>query len=317
MVIPEAGYILPFIDSTSDGREIGTLTLEQIKTEFEPVEAFITMSCISNRTAGTLISTIKWTGAQMSEVLNRIGIPEGATHLKISSGDGFDETIAIATIMDDPRIILAYYWEDQPLTSRNGFPLRIHIPDRYGMKQPKWITEIAFIGADEDGYWVRRGWDKEAIVQSTSVIDTVAIGNAYQDADGQWIIPIGGMAWAGDRGISRVEVQVDEGNWQEAQVRSAISDRTWQLWRYEWRFEEGNHRFGVRCYEGDGSVQSAIVMPVRPAGATGYHRLARTLSDAQLPTQLGTAPTPRTGRHYDIIRPRHGRYQSPKKTITF
>ena len=71
--------------------------------------------------------------------------------------------------------MLAFAFNGEPLPARNGFPLRIHIPDHYGMKQPKWITEVQVINHDVDGYWVVRGWDKQAVVRATSVIDTVAI----------------------------------------------------------------------------------------------------------------------------------------------
>lgn len=273
LVIPAEGYTLPFT-SAIDGESttIAEFTLEDIRNNFEAVDEYITMSCISNRLGGDLISTIKWTGARMQDVLASMDVPENATHLWITSGDGFDESLSIEMINNDPRILLAYAWADQPLTSRHGFPLRVHIPNHYGMKQPKWITGIEFINGDQPGYWVRRGWDEQAIVRATSVIDTVATNMVITEGE-NILIPVGGMAWAGDRGISRVEVRVDGGEWVEAQLRAPISDRTWQLWRYNWPFSEGQHVFEVRCFEGDGEMQILESNPVRPSGATGTHSM--------------------------------------------
>ena len=213
----------------------------------------------------------------MQDILSSMDVPENATHLKITGGDDFDETVSLDMIASDPRILLAYEWDHQPLPARHGFPLRIHIPNHFGMKQPKWITRIEFIEGDEDGYWVRRGWDKDAVARATSVIDTVAVDAVYENEDGARVVPIGGIAWAGDRGISKVEVRIDSGEWTEAALRAPISDRTWQLWRYDWAFSEGSHTFEVRCYEGDGTPQIETPAPVRPGGATGIHSRRATV----------------------------------------
>jgi hypothetical protein len=234
------------------------------------------MSCISNRIGGDLISTTYWTGVSLQRLLQDVPLPEGATHLRISSADGFDETVALNLVNDDARVMLAYYWAGRPLETKHGFPLRIHVPDLYGMKQPKWITRIDVLDADQEGYWVRRGWDEVARVRTTSVIDTVAVDMMIIDGD-QQLIPVGGIAWGGARGISRVEVRVDGGEWQEARVRAPNSDRTWVIWRYDWPFAEGRHSFEVRCLEGDGSQQLEAERGVRPSGATGIHSQVVTI----------------------------------------
>lgn len=269
--IEPAGYVLPFTTAlTEDGsvRTIAELTLDDIRS-YPSRQDYITMSCISNPVGGSLISTIKWTGVSMQTLLADIDIPENATHIKITAADGFDETVALSVIEEDERVMLAYEWEDQPLTVEHGFPLRIHIPNRYGMKQPKWITGMEFISGDQDGYWVRRGWDKEALALATAVVDTVATDAMFENENGEMVIPVGGIAWAGDRGISRVQVSVDDGEWVDAQVRSPISDRTWQIWRYDWVFSEGTHTFRVRCVDGNGSAQIERAQGTFPSGATG------------------------------------------------
>lgn len=252
------------------------LTLETIRA-LPPIDQFVTMSCISNRIAGDLISTTLWTGTSMQHVLDLARPLPEATHIKITAADGFDEFIALEAIRSDPSIMLAWAWDNQPLLQRHGFPLRIHIPDHFGMKQPKWITGMEFLSEWGEGYWVRRGWDREARVRATSVIDTVATDMMVVDDQQNHLIPIGGIAWAGRRGIARVEVRIDDGEWREAQLRSPLSDRTWVIWRYDWVFQEGDHTFAVRCVEADGTPQIEDTAGVRPSGATGIHTVSEML----------------------------------------
>jgi hypothetical protein len=154
-----------------------------------------------------------------------------------------------------------------PLPVEHGYPLRIYIPDCYGMKQPKWIQDIEAISSWEPGYWVRRGWDREARVKATSVIDVIA-SDAKTTAG---TIPIGGIAYAGARGISRVELRVDDGDWQPATLRTPLSPTTWVIWRYEWPSQPGRHDITVRCVDGDGNMQIVEVSPPHPSGASRLH----------------------------------------------
>jgi hypothetical protein len=145
------------------------------------------------------------------------------------------------------------------------------------MKQPKWITKMEFIDAWEPGYWVQRGWDKDAFVRTTSVIDVVATANVYT-VNGTKMVPIGGMAWSGARGISKVEVKVDDGAWTSVQLRKPpLSDKTWILWRYDWPFTAGLHTFYVRCAEADGTPQIETDADVEWSGATGIDSVTATL----------------------------------------
>lgn len=253
------------------------LTLDELRDNYDPLHQYVTLACISNPIAGDLTSTTRWTGTTLRDVLRDAGVQSGATHLKITSADGFYETVALDVVNDDERVMLTYNWDGIPLLYKHGFPLRIYIPDRYGMKQPKWITDIEAIAGDEDGYWVVRGWDKEARMRATSVVDVVANDATITDDAGGVLVPVGGIAHAGARGISAVEVKVDDGEWVPAELRSPLSETTWVIWRYDWPFEAGRHSFAVRCVEGDGTPQIAESNPNRPSGATGIHRLTRTV----------------------------------------
>lgn len=252
------------------------LTLDDIRNNYEKMDQYVTLSCISGRVGTSLIGTTLWTGVSLQKVLADAQVRSEARYLNITSGDGFHEAVDLELIASDERIMLCYAWDGQPLTIEHGFPLRIWIPDRYGMKQPRWITGIEVTDEYKEGYWVERNWDEAAQVKTTSVIDTVAVDAIIENGD-QKLVPVGGIAFAGARGISKVEVRVDGGPWQEAQLRSPLSETTWVIWRYEWPFEAGDHTFEVRCAEGDGTPQIEETRKNRPSGATGIHSQKATL----------------------------------------
>jgi DMSO/TMAO reductase YedYZ molybdopterin-dependent catalytic subunit len=254
-----------------------TLNLDDLQNNYEAQHQYVTLNCISGRIPTSLISTTYWTGVSLQDILKDLGVKEKAQYLYITSEDGYYETVPLELVNADPRIMLCYAWDGKPLPADHGFPLRIWIPDRFGMKQPKWITGIEVIEEYREGYWVERNWDRIAQVKTRSVIDTVAVEERFQ-REGQTLLPIGGIAFAGAREISRVEVRVDGGEWQEAQLRSPLSDTTWVIWRFEWPFEKGQHTFEVRCYDGAGNLQVTESTPARPDGATGIHSVQETLS---------------------------------------
>jgi DMSO/TMAO reductase YedYZ molybdopterin-dependent catalytic subunit len=252
------------------------LTLDDLRNNYPRRDQYVTLSCISGRIATSLISTTFWSGASVQDVLADAQVRPEARYLYIICGDGFYESVDLDLIRSDPRIMFCYAWDGNTLPVGHGFPLRIWIPDRYGMKQPKWITGVEVTEEYRPGYWVERNWDEAAHVQTTSVIDAVA-DNALVESGGGQRVPIGGIAFSGDRGISKVEVRVDGGAWTPAQLRAPLSETTWVVWRYDWPFEAGEHTFEVRCAEGDGTPQIEEERPARPSGATGLHLIERSL----------------------------------------
>jgi DMSO/TMAO reductase YedYZ molybdopterin-dependent catalytic subunit len=272
-VIDGASWTLPITGLVDNPLN---LTRDDLRQNYTAREQYVTLRCISGRIRTSLISTTLWSGASLKEVLEDAGLQPEARFLHITSGDGFYETVDLDLVMSDERIMLAYDWDGNPLPVDHGFPLRIWIPDLYGMKQPKWITGMEVTGEYQEGYWVERGWDEVARVRTVSAIDSVAAEAVYEQ-DGQQMVPIGGMAYAGARGISMVELRVDGGEWQEARLRSPLSETSWVIWRFDWPFEAGEHTFEVRCFEADGAAQIAEENPPRPSGATGLHGLTETL----------------------------------------
>jgi DMSO/TMAO reductase YedYZ molybdopterin-dependent catalytic subunit len=266
-IIEEEDWQLPITGMVDNPR---MFTLQQFRDEFESFDQFVTLTCISGRVGTGLISTTKWTGVNAQDVLEAVGMQPEAKYLFITSGDGFYESVDLELIRSDRRIMFCYAWDDKLLPKDHGFPLRIWIPDRYGMKQPKWITGIEVTDEYQPGYWVERNWDEAARVKATSVIDTVAV-DSVGAVDGQQVIPVGGIAYAGARGIGGVQVRVDGGEWRPAQLRSPLSETTWVIWRYEWPFSAGDHLFEVRCTEADSTPQIEEAQDARPDGSSGIH----------------------------------------------
>jgi len=202
---------------------------------------FVTLSCISNPVGGDLIGTTRWSGVSLQPLLGMCGIQPTASHLRVTSADGFYEVVSLDAIRSDPRIMLTHAWDGVPLSTEHGFPLRLYVPDLYGMKQPKWIASIEAIDHWEPGFWVSRGWDREGRVKTTAAVDAVVRRGG--------VVEVGGFAYAGARGISRVEVRANEGEWQPADIREPMSDTTWVIWRTEFKLSDGDHHFAVRAFE--------------------------------------------------------------------
>jgi DMSO/TMAO reductase YedYZ molybdopterin-dependent catalytic subunit len=244
------------------------LSLQEIRSKPGQTQA-ITLSCISNPVGGDLISTAFLTGVPLKRLLEEAGLKAGVKEIAITAADGFYESVPLAEAIDE-RTLLAYDMNGEPLTSPHGFPLRIFIPGHYGMKQPKWIVRLEAIDRRGTGYWVDRGWSARAMVRTTSVVDTVHAEAPSGDTDP---VSIGGVAYSGARGISRVEVRVDDGLWEEAELRQpALSPLSWVQWRHSILATRGRHTVSVRAYGGDGKLQEAEDHGTFPDGATGIHR---------------------------------------------
>lgn len=250
-----------------------TLTLDELRSRPAYSQA-ITLECISNPIGGDLTSTSVWTGLRLKDLLEEAGLKAGALEVSIESIDGFYESVPMDEAMDE-RTLLVYAMNGEPLPVEHGFPLRIYIPNHFGMKQPKWITRMEVIDREGKGYWVERGWSATAVPPTTSVIDTVA-----RDAQVGGI-PVGGIAYAGARGISRVEVRVDGGEWVPAELRDPpLSPLTWVQWRYDWQPEPGPHTIEVRAYDGSGALQDTDDRPPHPDGATGINSWDVTIPES-------------------------------------
>ncbi len=242
------------------------------------VEAFRTLQCISSPVLqwSRLIGNQRWQGTRVSNVLDLAGVRPEARFVLWRSADGFTESLPLEIALDEDTL-LVYEMGDAgtPLPDDHGGPLRVLIAGRYGMKQPKWLEAIALSDTDEPGYWVRRGWDEQAIVRTYSRIDWPRKGMSVPS---DRPFPVYGVANAGDRGIKRVELTVDEVSWLPVELEpldDALGTNTWRRWRAELR-APGERGFSIRAraIDGLGQVQDAEVRPPLPSGATGLHAVA-------------------------------------------
>ncbi|MDP9315184.1 MAG: molybdopterin-dependent oxidoreductase [Chloroflexota bacterium] len=233
-----------------------------------------TMECISNEVGNYLIGNCNWNGVLLRDLLIRAGVEDGVSDIVFRAADGYSESLPVTDALD-AQTLIAYGIDGAALELKHGFPARIRIAGKYGVKNVKWLTSIEAVNNDYKGYWQQRGWTDEATIFTTSVFDTA---NPYT-SDGKLMsdngrVALGGIAFAGKRGIRKVEVQIDGADWAEARLKEASSDITWRLWRYDWSATPGKHTLVVRATDGNGEVQTAKVQDTHPDGATGHHTIA-------------------------------------------
>jgi DMSO/TMAO reductase YedYZ molybdopterin-dependent catalytic subunit len=237
---------------------------------------YATLECVSNtiNPPGGLISNAKWTGVSLADFLSEAAVSPDAKYVVFHCADGYSVGVPLDRAMS-PGAMLAYKMNDELLPNEHGFPLRAIVPGIYGMMNAKWIQEIEVVDYVYLGYWQTRGWSNDAKVKTTSII--------YYPGDGSDLsgpTPIAGVAFAGDRGISKVEVSVDGGNtWNEAVLKKPTSPYSWVLWAYDWTpAGKGTYTIVVRAYDGAGNVQDPTVRSPFPDGASGYHKVQLTAS---------------------------------------
>ena len=255
-------------------REV-TLTYAQL-IELPIIEQYVTIACVSNRVGGDLVGNTKWTGVRLQDVLDLAGVKPGATQMVGRSVDGWTAGSPTAWIMDPEREpMIAIGMDGEPLTREHGYPARVIVPGLYGyVSATKWVTELEFTTLEAfDAYWVPLGWAKEAPILTQSRID-VPPRNTNIPAGP---MKIAGVAWAPDRGISRVEVSIDDGDFHDATLSVPISDATWVQWEYPWTATTGSHTARVRATDSTGETQTEVVTRPDPNGARGWHRIPFTV----------------------------------------
>ena len=245
-----------------------TLTWDQL-VALPMFEQYVTISCVSNEVGGNLVGNAKWTGVRLREVLDIAGVQANATQLVGRSVDGWTAGMPTAWVMDPSREpMIAVKMNDVPLPPIHGYPARLIVPGLYGyVSATKWLAELELTTLEGfDAYWVPLGWAKEAPILTQSRIDTPRGGVKA----GQ--VKIAGIAWAPDRGVSRVEVAIDD-VWRDARLSVPISDATWVQWVTDWDATPGRHIVRVRATDGKGVVQEERPSPPAPDGARGWHTI--------------------------------------------
>lgn len=249
------------------------LTYEQL-TALPASEGFYTLMCISNEIGGELWGNAYWRGVKLKYLLEQAGVHTDAVKAVFSGADDYKDSVALSNALH-PDALLAWEMNGAPLKNEHGFPARLLIPGIYGMKNVKWLTGITIVASDFHGFWQNQGWDDAAPYQTESRIDAPRGRETYAPGT----LSMGGVAFAGDRGIASVEVSTDGGQtWLPAQVRPGLSANTWQLWRADVPVDKSVHNVRVRATDGKGRPQTRQEADPFPSGATGYHTVTIAVS---------------------------------------
>ena len=281
--------IIPQVDSKSWNLTIKGLVEKPITINYDQirsmpsVQEYVTLECISNKIGGDLISTALWKGVRLSQLLEKAVIKPNVKYVVFRCADGYDVGVPIEKSQMEGAI-LAYEMNYAPLTAKHGFPVRAIVPGLYGMMNPKWLTEIELVDTVYQGYWQRLGWSNIAQDNAGSSILIPGQAPARQrfrtldetvDSSYGGKVPIAGIAFAGTRGISKVEVSTDGGTtWKTAQIKDPLSKYTWVLWTAGYiPPNQENYKIVVRATDKSGKTQTTDMNPPFPNGATGFHTI--------------------------------------------
>ena len=235
-------------------------------------ERYVTIACVSNEVGGGLVGNAKWKGVALVSVLDRAGVAPGATQVVGRSFDGWTSGFPTEHLSGaGSEAMIAVEMNGEPLPASHGFPARLIVPGLYGyVSATKWLTEIEMTTLEAfDAYWVPLGWAKQAPILTQSRIDLPRNGASVAAG----AVTVAGVAWAPTRGISRVEVQLDEGAWQAAELSQPLSNYAWVQWRVALDVPAGSHMLSVRATDGTGETQTAERTRPAPDGARGYHQI--------------------------------------------
>jgi DMSO/TMAO reductase YedYZ molybdopterin-dependent catalytic subunit len=249
------------------------LTYDQL-TALPASDGYYTLMCISNETGGDLWGNAAWHGVKLKYLLEQAGVHTDGFKAVFSAADDYKDSVMLDRALN-PDALLAWQMNGAPLKREHGYPARLLIPGIYGMKNVKWLTGITIVATDFKGFWQNQGWDDAAPYQTESRID-VPHG---RDSLAAGPLSVGGVAFAGDRGISSVEISTDgEKTWLPAQVKPGLSANTWQLWRADINVDRSIRDIRVRATDGQGRPQPREQNDPFPSGVTGYDSIRIAVS---------------------------------------
>ncbi len=264
--VPTEGWTLRIHGMVDQER---TYTYDELLAR-DLVEADITLTCVSNTVGGDLLGHARWTGIPLAELLDEAGVRPDADQVVGRSVDDWTGGFPVQAAYDRETLVVVGM-NGEPLPIDRGFPARLIVPGLYGyVSATKWLQDIELTRFDQfDQYWVQRGWVADGTIKTQCRIDTPQPVNTIEPGPRQ----IGGVAWAQTRGISMVEVKVDDGPWEVAELGEQFNTTSWRQWRLPWDATPGAHRITVRATDGTGALQTDERTDPYPSDATGWHSL--------------------------------------------
>ncbi|MDQ0118348.1 DMSO/TMAO reductase YedYZ molybdopterin-dependent catalytic subunit [Pseudarthrobacter defluvii] len=251
-----------------------TLTFKDL-LDAQLIESHVTLTCVSNPVGGNLAGNAKWLGLPIREVLARVKPKDGADMVLSKSIDGFSASTPLEVLQDDRDAMLAIGMNGEPLPLEHGYPVRMVVPGLYGfVSATKWVVDLEVTRfADNKAYWTERGWSERGPIKTMARVD---VPKSFAKVPAGKVA-VGGTAWAQTRGIAKVEIQIDNGDWAEATLSTEASTVTWRQWSYEWDATPGPHYIKVRATDGTGEVQTDKRADPVPDGASGWQSVMVTV----------------------------------------
>lgn len=241
----------------------------------ELIESHVSLTCVSNPVGGNLAGNAKWLGMPIREVLKMAGPKDGADMVLSTSIDGFSASTPLEVLQDDRDAMLAFGMNDEALPLEHGYPVRMVVPGLYGfVSATKWVVDLEVTRfADSKAYWTQRGWSERGPIKTMARVE---VPKSFAKVPAGRVA-IGGTAWAQTRGITKVEVQIDNGPWTEAVLSTEASLITWRQWSFDWEATPGPHYIKARATDGTGEVQTDQRADPVPDGASGWQSLMVTV----------------------------------------
>jgi DMSO/TMAO reductase YedYZ molybdopterin-dependent catalytic subunit len=282
----DTALVVPKVDATSwrlriHGQGVQrplTLTFQEL-LDRELIERDITLTCVSNEVGGPYVGNARWIGVRLADLLKEAGVAPpsqggAADQLVARSVDGMTLGTPVEDLMDGRDAMLAVGMNGEPLPLDHGFPVRMVVPGLYGyVSACKWIEDIELTTFDSyDPYWVKRKWARKAPVKTQSRIDTPKPFARPKAGT----VMVGGVAWAQHRGIDKVEIRIDDGAWQPADLAAEHTTDTWRQWSFPWKATPGSHTLTVRATDRTGTLQTEQRTRTVPDGAGGWHSVVVT-----------------------------------------
>ncbi len=237
----------------------------------------ITLTCVSNQIGDKLVGNARWLGFPLRDLLDEAGVQDGADQVVGRSDDRYTGGFPLEAAYDRDCIV-AVGMNGEPLPLTHGYPVRLVTPGIYGyLSAVKWLVEVELTTFDAfDSYWVPRGYGEKAPIRTMSRIDTPRSLRTYPAGT----LMVGGVAWAQTRGIEKVELRIDDGEWRACELSDELNKDTWRQWTYRWDdASPGGHTLEARATDGTGETQDEERRPPLPDGATGWHKVRMTIGD--------------------------------------